>query len=182
MVLALQTFVTRRFDVFDPVVITIGAFHAGTVHNVIPDNAYFEATVRSFSREAHQQVLAGSVQVCEGIAAAHGLAVDAVADGLYPVTVNDGAEVVNFQSLVADVHGSERFMILPNPVAGSEDFSRVLDAVPGVMAFLGATPTQRDPETAPFNHSPEAAFDDGVIADGVAVYAEYAVRTLAVQS
>jgi amidohydrolase len=179
MVTALQTFVTRRFDVFDPVVITIGAFHAGTVHNVIPDTAYFEATIRSFSRDAHMQVLAESVQVCAGIASAHGLEVDAVAEELYPVTVNNGAEVVNLQSLVADVHGADRFLVLPNPVAGSEDFSRVLDAVPGVMAFLGATPTERDPATAPFNHSPEAAFDDAVLADGVAVYAEYAVRTLA---
>src|SRR4051794_41906413 len=73
MVLALQTFVTRRFDIFDPVVITIGAFHAGTQHNVIPDSAYFEATVRSFSNVAHAQILAESEQVCRGIAAAHGL-------------------------------------------------------------------------------------------------------------
>jgi hippurate hydrolase len=179
MVTALQTFVTRRFDVFDPVVITIGAFHAGTVHNVIPDDAYFEATVRSFSPDAHQRVLAESVQVCQGIAAAHGLDVDAVAEELYPVTINDGGQVVSLQSVVADVHGADRYLTLPNPVAGSEDFSRVLDAVPGVMAFLGATPADRDPATAPFNHSPEAAFDDAVLADGVAVYAEFAARSLA---
>jgi hippurate hydrolase len=179
MVTALQTFVTRRFDVFDPVVITIGAFHAGTQHTVIPDDAYFEATVRSFSREAHEQVLSQSVRVCEGIASAHGLDVDAVAERLYPVTVNDGSEVVGFQSMVSDLFGAERYFTLPNPVAGSEDFSRVLDAVPGVMAFLGATPSDRDPATAPFNHSPEAAFDDSVIADGVAVYAEFAKRALA---
>jgi len=54
----------------------------------------------------------------------------------------------------------------------------VLDEVPGVMAFLGATPADRDPATAPYNHSPEAAFDDGVLADGVAVYAEFARRVL----
>ncbi|MBV9097505.1 MAG: amidohydrolase, partial [Frankiaceae bacterium] len=71
MVTALQTLVTRRFDVFDPVVITIGAFHAGTAHNVIPDEAMFEATVRSFSVESHAKVLAETVRVCEGIAAAH---------------------------------------------------------------------------------------------------------------
>jgi metal-dependent amidase/aminoacylase/carboxypeptidase family protein len=55
----------------------------------------------------------------------------------------------------------------------------VLDAVPGAMVFLGATPADRDPVTAPFNHSPEAAFDDAVLADGVALYAEFAERTLA---
>src|SRR4051812_19491145 len=86
MVTALQTFVTRRFDVFDPVVITIGAFHAGAQHNVIPDSAYFEATVRSFSNVAHAQILAESEQVCRGIAAAHGLEVDAECAELYPVT------------------------------------------------------------------------------------------------
>src|SRR3954454_19513322 len=73
MVTALQTFVTRRFDVFDPVVVTVGVFHAGTQHNIIPESAFFEATVRSFSRGAHQQVLEESVRLIRGIAAAHGL-------------------------------------------------------------------------------------------------------------
>jgi amidohydrolase len=178
MVTALQTFVTRRFDIFDPVVITIGAFHAGTQHNVIPDSAYFEATVRSFSNEAHAQILAESEQVCRGIAAAHGLGVDAECAELYPVTINAAAEVAAVEAMVDEVHGEGRYLELPNPVAGSEDFSRVLDQVPGAMVFLGATLPERDPATAPFNHSPEAAFDDSVLADGVALYAEFAVRTL----
>ncbi|MBV9293034.1 MAG: M20/M25/M40 family metallo-hydrolase, partial [Frankiales bacterium] len=153
-------------------------FHAGTQHNVIPDSAYFEATIRSFSRDAHERVLAESTRLCQGIAAAHGLDVDASADQLYPVTVNDNSEVLALQSVVAGLHGDDRWLVLPNPVTGSEDFSRVLDAVPGAMAFLGATPVDRDPATAPFNHSPEAAFDDDVIADGVAVYAEFARQRL----
>ena len=52
MVTALQTLVTRKFDVFDPVVITVGSFHAGTTDNVIPDEAVFLATARSFSQES----------------------------------------------------------------------------------------------------------------------------------
>lgn len=178
MVTALQTFVTRSFDVFDPVVITIGAFHSGVQHNIIPDSAYFEATVRSFSAAAHDKVTSESVRVCQGIAAAHGLEVDAVFEGLYPVTVNDGSEVLAVENMIADVHGEGRFLTLPNPVTGSEDFSRVLDAVPGAMVFLGATLPERDPATAPFNHSPEAAFDDSVMSDGVALYAEFALRQL----
>src|SRR3954454_6535497 len=179
MGVALQPFVPRRFDIFDPVVVTIGAFHSGTVHNVIPDNAYFEATVRSFSPAAHERVLAESVKVCEGIAAAHGLEVDAVAEELYPVTVNDAAQVDAVVSAVADLYGADRYLTLPNPIPGSEDFSRVLDAVPGAMVFLGATLTERDPATAPFNHAPEAAFDDAVMPDGVTVLAEFARRQLA---
>ena len=179
MVTALQTFVTRRFDVFDPVVITIGAFHAGTTHNVIPDTAYFEATVRSFSAAAHEQVLAESVKVCEGIAAAHGLEVDAEARELYPVTVNDPTAVGEFASVVNDVHGEGRYVELPNPLTGSEDFSRVLNEVPGTMAFLGTCLPGRDPMSAPYNHSPEAAFDDALLADGASVYAQWALTKLA---
>ena len=179
MVTALQTFVTRRFDVFDPVVITTGVFHAGTQHNIIPDSAFFEATVRSFSRDAHQRVLEESVKVCRAIAAAHGLDVDAVAEELYPVTVNDNAEVLGLQATVEEVYGADRWLTLPNPVAGSEDFSRVLDAVPGAMVFLGACPPERDPATAPFNHAAEAVFDDSVLAEGVGLYTEFALRHLA---
>ena len=54
----------------------------------------------------------------------------------------------------------------------------MLDAVPGAMVFLGATPAERDPATAPFNHSPEAAFDDNVLADGAALSSEFALRAL----
>lgn len=178
MVTALQTLVTRRFDVFDPVVITTGVFHAGTQHNVIPDDAYFEATIRSFSSEAHRRVLAEAVAVCEGIAHAHGLDVAAIAEELYPVTVNDPAQVSIAESITTEMHGASRWMSLANPLTGSEDFSRVLEAVPGALVFLGACGPGRDPHTAPFNHSAEAVFDDAVLVDGVSLYAAFAVRQL----
>jgi amidohydrolase len=179
MVSALQTFVTRRFDIFDPVVITVGSFHAGTLSNVIPDEATFEATVRSYSREAHERILAELTTVCTSIGAAYGLEVDASIGDHYPVTVNTAAQVDVAQQIVTDHHGEDRWITLPNPLSGSEDFSRVLEEVPGVMVFLGATPPDRDPATAPFNHSPEAGFDDSVLADGVTLYADFATRALA---
>jgi amidohydrolase len=178
MVSALQTFVTRRFNIFDPVVITVGSFHAGTMFNVIPDEATFQATVRSFSREAHERLLAEITNVCTGIGSAYGLEVDAEIEELYPVTINTAAQVDVAHASVADQHGDDRWITLPDPLSGSEDFSRVLDEVPGVMVFLGATPADRDPATAPFNHSPEAAFDDSVMADGVTLYADFATRAL----
>ncbi|MDT0343104.1 M20 metallopeptidase family protein [Streptomyces litchfieldiae] len=179
MVTALQTWVTRSFDVFDPVILTVGAFHAGTQSNIIPDSATFTATVRSFSDEARDRLREGTVAVCEGIAAAHGLSVDARFTEQYPVTVNDAAEVAFAADTVREVHGEERYEGMENPILGSEDFSRVVDEVPGAMIFLGATPPGADPETAPANHSPLAAFDEAVLADGAALYAELAVRRLA---
>ncbi|HEX3907557.1 MAG TPA: M20 family metallopeptidase [Mycobacteriales bacterium] len=178
MVTALQTFVTRSFDVFDPVVVTVGEFHAGTIANVIPDVATFSATVRSFSREAQARVTSGVTRVCEGIAAAHGLQIDAVVEPGYPVTVNSDDAVSAIRSVVIDTLGADHWIDQPTPVSGSEDFSRVLDEVPGAMVFLGATPPGLDPGTAPYNHSPEAVFDDSVLATGAALHRDVAIAML----
>lgn len=178
MVTALQAWITRTFDVFDPVILTVGTFHAGTQQNVIPDTAVFEATVRSFSDAAQARVKDGTVEVCRGIAAAYGVGVDADFVELYPVTVNDHAEADFVAGAVREVLGEERFAPQPNPVQGSEDFSRVLAEVPGAMLFLGSPPAGADPERSPNNHSPLAQFDDAVLADGAAVYAELAARRL----
>ena len=177
MVTALQTMVTRRFDVFDPVVVTVGTFHAGTRRNVIPDDAVFEATVRTFTPAAAERAAEVAVRLCEGIAAAHGLTAEVEFVPEYPVTVNDVAEHDFLADTVREAFGEERFEPLADPITGSEDFSRVLDRVPGAFVFLGAD-TTGDPESAPGNHSPLAAFDDSVLADGAALLAELAVRRL----
>jgi len=68
---------------------------------------------------------------------------------------------------------------MPNPLAGAEDFYRILQEVPGAMVFLGATIEGRDFETTPYNHSPEAAFDDRVLPDGAALLTRLALGHLA---
>ena len=178
MVTALNTLVTRRFDVFEPVVITVGQFHAGTRRNIIPDEAVFEATVRTFNQQVRDQVAEYTVQLCRSIAAGYGLTVEATYNQEYPVTVNNVDHAGFLGDVVRDVMGEERFVEMPNPVTGSEDFSRVLDKVPGAYMFLGACPTD-EPDKAPTNHSPRAVFDDSVLADGAAILAELAVRRMA---
>jgi amidohydrolase len=179
MVTALQTWIGRAFDPFDPVVLTVGTFHAGTASNIIPDTATFSATVRAFSGAAMERLAHGTVAVCEGVAAAHGLRAEARFTEQYPVTVNDHAEVEFAAATVRETAGEERFAPMANPITGAEDFSRVIDEVPGAMIFLGATLPGLDPETAPSNHSPLAAFDEAVLPDGTALYAELAARRLA---
>jgi amidohydrolase len=178
MVGALQTMVTRRFDVFDPVVITIGVIRAGTRRNIIPDEAMFEATIRTFSPRNRDRVGELAVALCEGMAAANGLDIEVRYEREYPVTVNNDDEHDYVAHTVCEVFGEERFSHLDNPVTGSEDFSRVLQNVPGAYLFLGACTTD-EPERAPANHSPRATFDDGVLADGAALLAELAARRLA---
>ncbi len=95
------------------------------------------------------------------------------------MTVNDQTEAQFAAQVVVDVLGKGRYVAQPNPMAGAEDFSYVLDQVPGAFVMLGACPPAADPATAPFNHSADAVFDDAVVADGVALYAELALRRLA---
>jgi hippurate hydrolase len=177
MITALQAMVTRQFDIFDPVVITVGSFHAGTRRNIIPNEAVFEATVRSFSPAARERVQVASVRLCEAIAAAHGLEAQARYTTEYPVTVNDAAQAAFATSVVTDVFGDDRFTPMPDPEAGAEDFSRVLQEVPGCYLFLGACPDD-DYDAAEDNHSPHAAFDDAVMTDGCLLHANLAIRAL----
>lgn len=177
MVLALQTMVTRKFDVFEPVVVTVGMFHAGTRRNVIPDDATFEATVRAFTPAGLEKVRDHALRLCRDIAAAHGMVAEATYTGEYPLTVNDETENAFAADTVEDMFGADRYEPMEHPLTGSEDFSRVLELVPGAFVFLGATMAD-DPETAPTNHSPLARFDDSVVADGAALLAELAVRRL----
>jgi amidohydrolase len=179
IVTGLQALVTRKFDVFDPVVITVGSFHAGTASNVIPAEARLCATVRSFSPGTRARVQEESLRLVRDIASAHGLTVAAEFTDPYPVTVNDPAEVAFATRAMTDLFGGGRFVPTPFPVPGSEDFSLVLDQVPGAFILLGAVPPGTDPATAPFNHSAEAVFDDAVLADGTTLLAELAVRRLA---
>ncbi|MGH9103208.1 MAG: M20 metallopeptidase family protein [Acidimicrobiales bacterium] len=178
MVTALQSLLTRTIDPAETAVVTVGTFHAGTARNVIPDRARFEATVRTFAPEVQERLATGSLRLCRGIAAAHGLEIEATFDNEYPLTSNSAEEVSLVAATVADVFDDGRFSELERPVTGSEDFSRVIERVPGAMVFLGAAPEGSDPLSAPFNHSAYASFDDSVLPDGAHLLAELARRRL----
>jgi amidohydrolase len=177
MVGDLQTLVTRRFDIFDPVVITVGSFHAGSKRNVIPDDATFEATIRSFSEQSREQIRREVVTLCESIAAGYGLEVEATLIDEYPVTVNDPAHTQFVAETVSESFGDGHFQLMKSPQSGSEDFSRVLAAVPGCYMMLGAN-AEWDQTSAEFNHSPRAKFDDSVLHIGAQLHAEIAIAAL----
>src|SRR5215469_2952423 len=174
IVTALQAMVTRKFDVFDPVVVTVGTFHAGTADNVIPDDAAFTATIRTFSSNSRDRMREASLRLARQIAAAHGLTADAEFVDGYPVTANDQAEFAFAEETIGKVFGEHRFISAPHPLTGSEDFSYVLEQVPGAFIMVGACPPGTDTATAPYNHSAEAVFDDAALPEGTALYAELA--------
>ncbi|MFC9271845.1 M20 family metallopeptidase [Streptomyces zhihengii] len=178
MVTALQTMITRTVDVFDPAVLTVGSLHAGTTHNVIPSTARFEATVRTFSSATHDTVREGLLRTVRGVAEAHGVRADVDYQELYPPTVNDTEEAAFALRTARGLFGPQRAFEAPRPMAGSEDFSFVLEEVPGAFLGIGACPAGADPSTAPMNHSPHAVYDDAVLPDAAALLAALATGRL----
>ena len=179
LVIALQTMVTRQVNVFDPAVITIAHLTAGTTNNIIPESAFLDGTIRTFSEKTRTLVHEGIRRLAEGIAGAYGATAEVELSAGYPVTTND----LEFSELVrataVELLGEERVPGGIEPVMGAEDFSYVLQQVPGAMAFVGGRPADQDPATAPANHSNRVIFDEPAMAIGAATYVAVALRTLA---
>lgn len=175
---ALQAMVTRKFSVFDPVVLSITQLSAGAARNVIPPSAHLGATVRTLSAASLETLASQTKQLAEGIAAAHGCTAEVDFRVDYPVTLNDASEAAFALEVLSDTFGPERAVEWPDPLMGSEDFSYVLNQVPGCFIFLGATPPALAGTPVPWNHSPKVLFDDAVLADQAAALAELAWRRL----
>jgi len=170
LVLALQSMVTRRVDAFDPAVVTITRLTGGTTNNIIPETVEFEGTIRTVSETMRASVAGWVRQVAAGVAATHGATIDLEVVPGYPVTVNDAEATAWFRKLAVDLVGEEAVQDLAAPIMGAEDFSYVLQRVPGLMAFIGARPASEDPMTAPQNHSNRVIFEEAPMAVGVALY------------
>lgn len=176
IVLATQTAITRSLNPFDPVVVTFGRLSAGTTDNVIPATAHLEGTIRTFSAEHRAAVQDLIRRVATNVAAAHGIAADVRFDAGYPVTECHGGFTAWVDDVATDAFGREVLTPLEAPIMGAEDFSYVLEQVPGMMTFLGACPPDLQPGEAPGNHSNLVRFDEDAMATGVALYAAVALR------
>jgi len=145
IVVALQTIVSREMDPQVPTVVTVGSFHAGTKHNIIPDEAHLQLTVRTMNPAQREKVLAAISRIANGIAAAAGVPADRapiveVARDHVPATINDPELTRRVGASLERALGKEN--VLPGePIMASEDFSlfALEDPKPPVSMFwLGA--------------------------------------------
>ena len=178
MVTQLQVYLSRHVDIFDPAVITVGRIAIGQARNVIPEQGEFNATVRTFSHERQQQLFTEIPELLHHVAETHGVRAEVSFGTCYPVTVNDADQTARVFDTCRELFGDERTEEWVQPLTGSEDFSFVLEEVPGTFIGLSAVPPGVDHTTSPYNHSAHAVFDDGVLADAALLLAELAVRTL----
>jgi amidohydrolase len=178
LVLALQTYATRRIEVFDPVVISVTQLEAGVAVNVIPNSARLGATVRTLSERTFAQLSEELPILADRIATAHGCLVDTNFFRQYPVTVNDHDRTDETLAVLRGTFGTDRTIVQQHPLMGAEDFSMVLTEVPGTFVMVGARPDDVDPANAPSNHSSVVRFDDAVLADQAAALAQLAMHHL----
>ncbi|MBV8778713.1 MAG: amidohydrolase [Alphaproteobacteria bacterium] len=175
IVLALQTIVSRNTDPVDSAVVSVGFMRGGTAFNVIPDEVVIGGTVRSFRPETQDMIERRIGEVARGTAAAFGGEADLAYRRGYPPTINHEEEAYFAADVAAEVCGDANVSRTVPPTLGGEDFSYMLQAVPGAMLWLGNGPG----EGGCFLHNARYDFNDSALGYGVSFFVRLAERFLA---
>jgi amidohydrolase len=167
IVMSLQTIVSRSVNITEaPAVVTIGAFNGGNRFNIVPETVELGGTVRAFDERVRKDIQRRIHDIATKTAEAAGGSAEITYGIGYPVTVNDAALTERMAPTLRRVAGADNVRI--GPLTGTaEDFSFFQQRVPGLFFFLGVTPRDRDPKTAPQNHSPLFYADESALPVGV---------------
>ncbi len=169
VVTALQTVVSREVDPVEPAVLTVGEIGAGTAFNIIPETARLGGTVRTLNEDLRKRMPERIEAVARGVAG--GMRADAHLDYTfsYPVTRNDAEAAARVLGVAGNLFGEEAGLELANPSMGAEDFAYFLEKVPGAFVWLGVG------EDVSGLHTPQFAFDEGILPRGSALLAALAL-------
>jgi len=176
IITALQTITSRRVSPTDPVVVTVGSFHAGDAGNVLPEEARFSGMIRTMSAATREKVKLDFETIVTHTAAAMGVkAKIRMTDG-YPCCHNDPAITSLLQGAAAKVLGPENVLLQPDPTLGTDDFGYYAALVPGCYYYIGVGNAVRNC-TYP-NHNPHFAVDPDALPLAAAVEVQAALDYL----
>ena len=137
LVLSLQTIVSRNMDPFASSVVTVGFVKGGSAYNVIPTDAHVGGTTRTTTPEARKLIEARIREICEGAARMYGVKIDVEYRLGYPPTINNAQRAAFAIDVAAGVCGPHGVRDNVQASMGAEDFSYMLEKVPGAMVWLG---------------------------------------------
>ncbi|MBM3647771.1 MAG: amidohydrolase [Alphaproteobacteria bacterium] len=177
IVLALQTIVSRNVDPLDAAVVTVGFFKSGSAYNVIPADVHIGGTTRTTTPDNRAMVQRRIQEICRGAEQMHGVKIEIEHRPGYPPTVNDAARTRFALEVAADVCGEQSVRGDARPTMGAEDFSYMLEKVPGAMVMLG---NGGGPGAANL-HNPRYDFNDMAIPFGVSFFVRTVERFLGEQ-
>ncbi|MAL01688.1 MAG: amidohydrolase [Alcaligenaceae bacterium] len=169
IVQAIQTIVSRNRNPLDDLVISVTQIHTGTVDNVIPETAYINATIRTFTPEVQEMVHRRLREVALGTAAAHGVQAEVRIELGYPATYNDADKTAFAAEVAREVVGADAVIADRPREMGAEDFSYMLQERPGSYLFLGQG-------EGPGLHHPGFNFNDAVAPVGASFFARLVER------
>jgi hippurate hydrolase len=172
LVMALQSVVSRNIDPRSTAIVTIGALHAGSASNVIPDSATMALSIRSFDAEVRDRLEARIKALVTSHVEGYGGTVTIDYERGYPVVVNSEAETEFARQVAEELVGPQRVIAPFPPVTGSEDFAYYLQKKPGCFLRLG------NGEGGAMLHNPNYDFNDEVLTVGAAYWTRLVERYL----
>ena len=164
-VTSVQQIVSRQVDPLEPAVVTIGSFHGGTIHNVIPRNVKMLGTVRAFNEDVRNAMPERIERVLKACCDASGAKYEFDYLWRYPVTANDAAQTHYARELAEQHFGNDRVFEAAK-LTGAEDFSFFAMRVPACFYTLGCA---GDPQRAAPHHSSTFDIDETALPTGVAM-------------
>jgi amidohydrolase len=164
-VASVQQVISRQIDPLEPAVVTIGAIHGGTIHNVIPRTCRMLGTVRAFSEEVREGMAGRIERVLRACCDASGARYEFTYFDRYPVTANDPDQTHYARALARSTFGDVR-VVEAAKLMGAEDFSFYAQRVPACFYTLGCS---GGPDTSHPHHSSLFDVDETCLPAGVAM-------------
>lgn len=178
IVMSLQTIVSRNIDPIDSTVVTVGFFKAGSAYNVIPGEAHIGGTTRTATPANRELVKRRIEEICKGAEQMYGVKIEIEHKPGYPPTVNNAERAAFAIDVAAGVCGENNVQNNTRPSMGAEDFSYMLEQVPGAMVWLG---NGGGPEAVSL-HNSRYDFNDMAIPFGVSFFVNTVERFLGEQA
>ena len=162
IVSSLQTISSRSIDPMENIVLSITQFHSGTTHNIIPDDVFLEGSLRTLSEKTKELAINRIEQISKNIAKSYGAKAEVYIEKGYPVTINSNDETDLAVHAASEIVGKNNVDTNMTPVMGSEDFSFMLNKVPGSYICIG----QKDKDHNVPVHNAEYDFNDKMLPIG----------------
>jgi len=175
IVMNLQSIASREISPVEPIVISVGKFHAGTRFNVIAGSAQLEGTTRCFNSEIGKRLPDIMERIISNTAKSYRAEAKLEYVKGVPPTVNEAKSAERAEKMISDTYGKDVLFELP-PVTGAEDFSFYLEKVPGVYIFLGAMNEEKGVSQA--QHHERFNIDEDALEIGAVLHVQYALDFL----
>lgn len=175
IITGIQSIISRQSNIaLEPAVVTVGAINGGNRMNIIPDKVSMLGTIRTYDEGMKKDIHKRLATTAEHIAESSGAKAKVKVVELYNAVVNPPDLVAKMAPTLERVAGPGNFGLQPKSSA-SEDFSFYQQEAPGMFFYLGVTPKDKDPNTAPNNHSPLFYADESALIYGVRALSNMAV-------